>query len=263
VVAGAEDPVQALLAKYGGDERKALEAALQAQELIGRQSQELGAARQAMQEWQAYYNQQQAQQHAQSQYQGLDGWEDIIDENPAYATQLAYQQGNAAAYQKAAQAWEEVSPGAAQNWYDNQQIKATIVSASQQQEYARNEQIGMEAVNRVVARHPDLPDMVDRMVEIAPQYPHELMALASGNLNVAAPAIESLYLKARGLTSDTLTQTAQQLARKQTEEEMRVRQEAGVATATRTNAEPPASLADRIAAEWPDDDPLKDGWQIG
>jgi len=260
VVAEADDPVQALLAKYGGDERKALEAALEAQQVIGRQAQELGQARQAVEEWQAWAQQQQQQA---AQPQGTEGWEDLIDEDPAYATQLAYQQGNNAAYQAAARAWQEVSPGAPQNWYDNQQIKSAIATSTQQMEQTRREQAGMNAVNQVVTRYPDLPDMVDRMVEIAPQYPHELMALASGNMDIAAPAIESLYLKARGLTSDTLAQTAQQLARKQTEEEMRVRQEAGVATATRTNAEPPASLAESIAAEWPNDDSLSEGWNVG
>jgi hypothetical protein len=264
IEASDADPVQALLAKYGGDQQKALQAAVEAQSLLGRQAQELGEARKANEEWAqwAEYQAQQAQQVAQ-QSQGISGWEDLIDENPAQATQMAFQQGNRAAYQAAVQAWEELSPGAPQNWYDNQQIKGALAAQHQQADYARRENAGMEAVNSVVERYPDLPDLVDRMVEIAPNYPHEVMALASGNMDVAAPAIESLYLKARGLTSDTLANTAQSLARKQTEEEMRVRQEASVATASRTGAEPPASLAQAIAAEWPSDDRLADGWNVG
>lgn len=262
------DPDQELLerylSKYDGDEAKALKAAANQDSLLGRQAQELGQLR-AQQAQLAAYLQAQEQQAAQRQTGPID-WETLIDEDPAYATQLAYQQGNEPAYRAAAQAWEELSPGTPNVWYENEQMKGAmgqVTSALTSQRQVEQARQMAQRADELVRQYPDLPDALDDMSQIAPRFPYELRALVSGTPEEALAATESLYLKAKAMKSEEFVQRAQAIARSQTQEEMRVREGASVASASRTHTEPPLSAEERIAADWGKrDQMLAEGWNV-
>lgn len=254
------------LSKYDGDEAQALKAAANQDSLLGRQAQELGELRAQQAQMEQYLQMQQmAQAQAQRSSYPTD-WETLIDEDPAAATKLAYEQGNETAYQAAAQAWEELSPGTPRVWYDNEQMKGALGQLAQVQQQQQSQEQRWQMAQRadeLVRQYPDLPNALEEMSQIAPKFPYELRALVNGTPQEALAATESLYLKARALKGGEFAQKAQEIARSQTEEEMRVREGASVASASRTHTEPPLSPEERIAADWGTRDKLlAEGWNV-
>lgn len=257
------DDLAAYLAKYGGDQEKALRAAIEAQSELGRRATEIGELRSRDAQWQAYVEQLE-QSRQQAQFTGQVDWESEIAENPARAAKLAAMQNNEWAYQQAVRAWDEISPGAPELWLRSERLEhqlSQIASAERSRE-------GQKELANLTQKYPDITseDWQNKMAEIVPNNPIEAEALNSGDMRKIAWATENLYLKARGLAPmpDTLAETAQQLARVQAEEEQRVREEATVVSSTRTNAAPPLTAAEAIAADWPDDERrLNQGWNIG
>jgi hypothetical protein len=218
-------------------------------------------------QYEAYFAQQQQAQQQQQYAQPVGDWETMIDEDPARAAQLAQQQQNPYAFERAMEAWDEISPGTPQVWYDNQILQAQSQMLHSQMGQVAHQEREREIAHRVgqlAAEFPDLADRVPQMQEIAAQYPYELRAMVEGTPEEVASAAKSLYLKSRGLDVDTLAQTAQETVRKLASDEQAAVDAAGVVSATRTNPDKPASLADQIAAEWPDDDArLNAGWNFG
>ena len=249
-----EDPILSdYLSRFDGDQLAALKKAAHEDALRGQQAQELGDLRSRIQEWEAW-----GQQVQQPQF-GATDWDSMIEENPAQAAKLAASQRNQYAYQKAVQAWDELAPGAPEVWAQNlvlQQQMHELVSATRERE-------GAAAVADLQNKYPDFNDMADTMQQIAPEYPYELQALASDDPRVVAKAVESLYLKAKGLRTDTLSARAQEIARKQTEAELQAREEASVASATRSHGEPPPTREEKLSEGWyADEDRLSSGWNI-
>ena len=257
--AEAEEPAED--AESG--EEPPLDARLAEKEaMIGRQSTEIGELRAWREQAQAYFEQQQAAQQAP---QPPADWDDLIDQNPAYAAQLANANGDQYNLQRAMQEWESVSPGAPGLWVQQEHLAQQQQQILHQQASSQGQQRQAETGQKVAEladKYPDLPSLVEQMSEIAPQYPHEMWALASGHPEVVSKAVESLYLKARGLHADTLVARGQVNAQKLAQDEARVAQEAQVVSGSRTNREPAPSLAEAIAADWPSDDRLKSGWNI-
>jgi hypothetical protein len=216
-------------------------------------------------QYEQYFAQQ--QQYAQQQQHAAPGdWETMIEEDPARAAQLAAQQQNPYAFERAMEAWDEISPGTPQVWYDNQVLQAQNqhTNAQMQQIAAqeREREVGYR-VNQLASEFPDFPDRIPQMQQIAAQYPYELRALVEGTPDEVASAAKSLYLKSLGLDRDTLVQTAQETVRKLALDEQAAVEAAGVVSASRTNPEKPASAAEAIAASWADEDRRFEGWNIG
>lgn len=226
-------------------------------DFIRRQAEELRELRQVQE---AMWQQQQYQQQQQHSA-GMD-WETLIDTNPAQATQLAYQQGNQAAYYQAVQAWEEVAPGAPELWSQNLAMRQQVDALAQESQAQR----GMQAIDSLIRQYPDFEQQVDRIIEILPRYPHEGKALVSQNPNEVLAAMESLYLKAtRGpVDPATLAAQVQETARKLAHDEQQAVAEASVVTASRTQKEPALSTAQAIGASWDTEAEkrLNDGWNI-
>lgn len=233
--------------------------------MIGRQSTEIGELR-AQQEQFSEYAQQMEQRFRGPQVP--QDWDTFIEDNPAAATQAAYQQGDEYNYYRALQAWEEVSPGAPQLWGQNMQIAQELAQIKQStQGFAQDStnRAKAAAVDSLRDQYPDLDkeEVVQSMGQLALGNPYLLRALESSDPLEVKGAVESLYLLSRGRQADTLSQRAQELARTQTEEELRVRQEASVASASRTNAEPPLSPQEELAQRWADqEERLAAGWNI-
>jgi hypothetical protein len=240
------------------------ERQLQEKELfIQRQANELGELRRQQEERLAALEQRQQAPQVQD-------WQSVIDEDPAYAAQLAYDQGNQAALLEVRRQWEELSPGAFRLWGENlqmrQQFAAEIAQLRQHiapvAERSEEEAVGREMA-RVMAAYPDLGDHAGRMTEIAQQQGNEhlLAGLQGGSPQSRANVVETLYKLARFEQGDTLRAAAKDIARTTAEDERRARDEAAVVSATRSTPEVRLTEAQRMGLEW-DDDKHKDHWNI-
>lgn len=257
-----EDRVARLLAKYGGDERKALEAAVEAQSTIGSMERELGSLRQQAeraQQLEQWAQQVQAQQYAPSQA----SWEEMLAERPAEAANQAFAYGQQTndwrPWQQASAVWDEVSPGASSMWVHQQQL------AAENQRLSRyyQEQILGQKVTEVADK---LGGLDESLTEIVPMFPMLMRALSDPNTSPeeVAQTLEVLELVRRGLDTGELAKQAQETARKLARDEERAVEEAGVVTASRTNPEPPRSAAEVLSEDWWEDDRrFNEGWNLG
>jgi hypothetical protein len=213
------------------------------QSLHGRSSQELGELRRAMEE-----RLDALQQGQQPQYD----YEGLIDEDPAYAVQLAYQQRDEAAFRRAWEAWEEMSPGTPTAWWEATQAR------EEYRQLAQYVQQGMQPVQQMQAQtewdqtaaefakqHPaaDNAAVYTEMQRQAEQYPHMLTVLQTGAPEARLEVLDFLYTKAekaaRDRGSDTLATAQQQQAAQQRDQARAAKLDAGVTTATTAPTERP------------------------
>lgn len=211
----------------------------------------------------------------------VNDWQSLIDDNPAYAAQVAYERVKTSqgadqqarlVLQSAVQAWEEESRGAPALWAETVRQReefeakiaalearvAPVAEETNQQAFARE-------YAKIEQKFPDLPDQASKMSEIVQRAGNEwlLRGLQEGTPEHQAQVLETLYARAKLETGDTLVTAAQNLDRKSAEDERRARDEATVVSASRSAAETTMSAADRMAAEWDElDGPLKQGWNI-
>lgn len=199
-------------------------------------------------------------------------WDDLIDENPAQAAKLAYERGETMQLQKAAAAWEQMSPGAPELWAETVRMRAEMNERFAQydqtlapvQAQAANGQL-TEGVAALREKYPDLTEFVQtpEFAELAKQIPLAKKALTEGTPTEVVSAVETVYLIHRGRASDNLKDTARDVARTAAEEAQAMREEAFVASATATTATPRVSKADEYATGWDDVDKLFDsGWNV-
>lgn len=245
-------------------ELEALQQRLAAKdEFNGRLSNELGELRKQIQE-------------GFSKPQAPSSWDDLIEENPAQAVAQAYdlyKAGDPAAefnMRRAAQAWEEISPGAPALWAENVRLRqeteqrfAQIEQRTQPVVQQTEDQARARAYLAVKAKHSDIEQHVEAMQQVSTKFPALVTAIESGSPQEAEQGWEALYLLAKAGKADTLQQTAQEVARNALDGEQRVRQEAAVASAATVPGKKPLSLADRIGEEWDTlVAPLEAGWQL-
>lgn len=263
------DPqIAALLEKYGGDPNKALAALAGAQELIGRQGNELGELRRLVEE-RVGSLEETVRAAAQPQYDA-DELTEWFAENPTRIPDVArdaFYRGNEQLMDAAIEAWEEVDRSGARKFE-----RDVAVARARQQLAADSEQTNERVAEwnsvsqQFAAAHPDLEQLAPTMRELAPQYPNMLQILQSGTPEARLEVLDFLYEKARGHNGDTLATRSREIAREQAEEGHRAIEQAAVASAAATRTAPAASVAERIASEWDTADaPFKageSGWNI-
>lgn len=232
----------------------------------GRQQSEIGQLRQALEERFTAIEQQAARPAAPA------SWDDLIEDNPAQAVKLAYEHGETSQLRRAAEAWEQVSPGAYDLWADNVRMRAEneerfarydAALAPVQQQATTSALV--DGVAGLRAKYPDIHEFVqtDQFAELAEQIPLAKKALLGGTPDEVVSAVEVVYLSHRGRASDNLKDTARDVARSAAEEAQTMREEAFVASATATTATPRVSKADEYSAGWDDTDKVFDaGWNI-
>lgn len=232
----SKDPdIEGYLAKYGGDVDKALKAAVEASSLIGRQGSELGDLRKQFEQFQT------AQQQAQSRpHLDQSAFAQLIEDDPAQATAIAYQTGDAAATSTALRVWKEEDPFSASQWVTAQQIaelrndydqRLQTATAPLQQRAAG--QVIEEALTAFAQEHSDLDQYLGTMYEIAPESPLVLEILKKQDDPKAIKEVyDYLYHKARGRTSETLAAAVADTAAKSKSEAEAAKQQAAVASAT-------------------------------
>lgn len=234
---------------------------------LGQQGSELGELRSALEERLAGIEQ------TVSRPQAPSNWDDLIDEDPARATMLAYQQGDQYTLQRAAQAWNDVAPGAPAVWAENQRLQQQMEERFAQLEQSVNpvakeaeEAKFGRALNQFLGDKPDFDEKVPLMQEMLATDPYIREVLKSDSVEARLAALDYVYVKAGGgrQNADTLTKTAKELARTAAIAEQKASEEAAVASATTVQTEvPKKSASDLIGEEWASmDEPYTSGWNI-
>lgn len=267
-----DDPeVEALLGKYGGDPLKALKAAAEAQRHIGSLNNELGQLRAIADDVEALKA---AQARPVAPHTQIT--EDLIDRDPATATQLAYEQGNEHALRLAYDAWKDVDPANAAVWVVTQQqqareqaLTAEIQALRQQITPMAQSQEDAAFANEVrvlTAQEPDAWERIRSGAEkIDPAVAQVLYtALETGTPEQKIGAFKALNELTRGPAQPATPAEVRELVREQALEAERAIAEASVVSATATKTEPAGkTAADLIGDEWAaQEKPYLDGWNF-
>ena len=200
-----------------------LEAQLAEKEaMIGRQSAEVGQVRQEMQALREEWTAARAATPTVPASAPIVITQEMIEDDPARAAQIAYQQNDPAALERAFNFWKEVEPFEAASWRSDtlaQQREAAIraeIQADRErvaQEKARAEQTNAAwngAMNDVAAQYPDFLQVDETgksnaerlLVEVAPQYPHMIAILRDGDQQAKAEVLKALYVVDRANRTD-------------------------------------------------------------
>lgn len=264
-----DDPeLQALLAKYKGDPLQALRAAAEAQRHVGSVHQEIGQLRQQMEDM--------ANRQPQMVTPQTPVTQDLIDSNPAAATELAYTQQNQVALRAAFEAWKMEEPTDAALWYSQKQIEA--VNQQWEERYSQLAQqvqpLQQQQADNVFAQgirqlHAADPQVHDRIVEGAAHLPEEVAGALYTLLETGTPdqklgAYKALAELTKAPASPATPDEVRAQAREAALEADRAIAEAAVVSATATRTEPAGkSAADVIGDEWAEaEKPFLDGWNI-
>jgi hypothetical protein len=253
------DPqVEAVLQKYGGDTETALKALAESQSYIGSLHQELGGLRQEL------ANAAQAWQNPRPQ----QDFESLLEENPQQAALMALNAGDHAAYQRAKQEWNDISPGAPDLFEANlrlqrqvqdiqQQVQAVSAPVQQQQQI----QSLASVYRQVASENPDFEELRPAMVQVVNEladsgYDWITPAIESGDLRQAYSAMTTMVKLARAHEGGNLASAAQAAARQHVAETEAAKREAIVASATSTVAsdDQPRSPADALWDQWAEHD---------
>lgn len=262
------EDLRAVWERYGGDQRKLLQALIEKESMIGRQATEMGELRslvervdQRIQSWEDEPEPVGPAPIDQSQFQAL------LDQSPRQALAFAINQGHGPdtpLYDYALQAWADSGdPKDAfeaaqtdsrirmtllqeQHRLELQQLYAPIQQQMQQQQVAST---WNEAFVSVANRTPDINELLPVIGEIAQSSATFKRALMEApSVQEKARIIEEMVYVARGRAIPSIKSAAAE-ARQQAEDEGRVqRQQAFVASGSSMNREQQVSRADKHAA---------------
>lgn len=224
----------------------ALEARLAEKEaFIGRQSSEIGELRQTVEERLASYDER-LNRPAHRQITS-----DLIDQNPAAATQLAYEQNDTAALAAAYEVWSDIAPAAASAWVSEQRAaeRETALRADYDRKIAEiegrfspiqksNEDAQLAAEVQALPEDTKAFLTAPEFSALANEFPTIGKTVVSGSPRERVEAVRALHDIYRGRTADTLTRTAQDVAREQAEAAQAARDDAYVSSSTASQEQP-------------------------
>lgn len=204
---------------------------------------------------------------------------DLIEQNPGYATSLAYEQGNQAALSIAFEQWKLEDPASAGAWAATETMKAELAAQKAEHERqlrelearvapaaaASEEQKLRHLFAQAETANPGLSEFAASadFEAVGAEFPGLVAQIASGSPDQKVEAVTALHQIHRGRISDNLKVTKEEIARQQAETAQQVREDAFVASASTTSSGVKPSKADEIAAEWDAiDAPHRDGWNI-
>lgn len=233
------DPdVRALLDKYGGNVDLALKAAAEAQSHIGRQAQELGELRKAVEGLH--------QEFTTEEYpvdDGLVNWaQQAAIENPVEAAIWSLK-NQPAVYDTIMAQWYTDDPMGASRFERSLEMQAYRTQVQQElapviqpaQEVAQRESF-MRAWGSVQSEYPELPEYSDQILNVARGNQDLLQALANPDPETKTRVLRTLFLVARGMNMGALTEGAQQQSQETADA---LRRQAAVGTMT--SSAPPAA----------------------
>jgi hypothetical protein len=192
-----------------------LEAQLaEKEQMIGRQSGEVGQLRQDMQQLREEITAARTTPTVPASAPVVIT-QDMIEDDPARATAIAYQQNDVAALERAFDYWKEVDPFTAGAWRSDTlasqreaaleaRVQAEIAKTRQEQEARANVNVTWNtAMQSVAAKHPDFLQVDETtgrsnaerlLTEVAPQYPHLIAVLRDGDATAKAEVLDALYV---------------------------------------------------------------------
>jgi hypothetical protein len=168
----------------------------------------------------------------------------MIESDPATATALAYQNGDATTVAAALEAWKELDPFSAAVWVNDvknaqlqQQIDERLQSATGPlHQRAANQQFE-ETLANFARLNPDVDQYLGTMQEVASESPMILGLLKSDATPEAITEVfDFLYSKARARDTGRLTEQEKVVAQEEAEKAEAEKQSAAVASATSTVA---------------------------
>jgi hypothetical protein len=203
--------IRAYLDAHGGDVAAALKDATEAQRVIGRQGSELGDLRKAVDQIQAAQGKPRVDTNSFAQ---------LIENDPAQATVLAYQAGDTAAAGMALQAWKDEDPFAAGQWVTDQRIqelrsnfdqRLQSTTAPLQQRVAGQD--FEDALTTFARANPDVDQYTGTMQAIAQESPRILQILKDDpSVEAKIEVYDFLYNKARVRDTGRLAEQKQVVA---------------------------------------------------
>lgn len=224
----------------------------------GRQGNEMGELRKAVESLQESMPQQQA-------YQPSYDWDNLIDVNPAMAAQAAYESGDQFQLNRAVQAWEDVAPGAPSLWAQVEAMKAQIAEMQEsvpQQIQPLIEQQATQQTQQILGefyrQHPGAEkysqQMSDRVMS-DPLGPRLIQVLENGTPQEKVGVLTYLFNQVRATDpqqADTLQAQAKDIAVEQARLAEQAKLEAQVVSASNSNAgdPPPQDPADAMWEAW-------------
>lgn len=176
---------------------------------------------------------------------------ELIENDPAGATQLAYEQQDPTAVGTAYRQWMAEDPGAASTWYaerrSEEQASALRAEFSERERKLEERFAPIQAQNEQAALREavqSLPDEVRTFLADAPtvqalatQFPVIGRAIVTGTPEERLNAISALHSIHRGRTADTLGQAVTDVARTTAQEAQAARDDAFVASSTASQEE--------------------------
>lgn len=168
---------------------------------IGRQSTEIGELRQAVEQIQ--------QAQAAPPQPAIAITQDMIDENPAQAVQLAWNQQNEQALAVAFDAWKDEDPFAAASWRTDRLLERQALQYQQElaardqkletalvpQQAAAEEAAWREAIVSAAETLPGFSaeEAARLLEEVAPQFPDTVARMAQGDMKAKVEGLTLLY----------------------------------------------------------------------
>lgn len=205
---------------------------------------------------------------------------DLIEQNPGYAAEVAYQSNDEATLRAAFDAWKDEDPAAAASWVASKQIERVQQQYEQkfQDLESRLAPLAVSDADREFnrqlrdfeAQHGPIADLAARAEQL--NLPSETTQTFATLLDSGTPEQKIGVFKTLALlvgsteerrTADTL-QAARSIAREQALEADRAIQDASVVSATASKVDTPQkTAADLIGDQWEAlDAPYRDGWNI-
>jgi hypothetical protein len=239
----ADPRVQSYLDKYGGDTQKALAAAVEAQELIGRQGGEVGELRKTVAELQQRFDEQQTQEPTlQIDQRTVDWFDEQIEENPQGAAIYALQNDpSGQLYDRAMDAWFEM-PGQARRAADFQQrLQAAQLKTEFSEMLAeRTTPFEEQATKAALAdtwssgrqQFPDLNEHKDQIIQAAQENPELAEKLVSSDPEERGKGLRGLYFIARGMQTATVEDETRQATEEAQKANRAAKQDGTAATQT-------------------------------
>jgi hypothetical protein len=259
----SDDELQAYLAKYGGDQDKALRAALEAQKLIGRKQSEIDELKSSLEERFDQFEERLAPAAPNVDLQTIaDRLVDRPDLIPQVA-QAAFQEGNRDILKVAMVAWGDHDPYAAEDFRRRwrERPRAEIYRADTAA--SEIEDGWNQSAQEFAKTHPDFNVYAAKMNEIAPEYPHILKILEHGAPKAQLEVLDFLYVKAQRLQGDTAAAQAREAEAATAADTDRAIEEAAVTSGTTTHSEQKLSPAEVIGQQWEAKRKMyDDGWNV-
>lgn len=255
-----DSELETYLAKYGGDKDKALQAAVEAQKLIGRKESELQELRDELNQ---RFDQFEERVTPPAPTYDAEQVQERLAENPALISQVAqaaYEEGNEDILDVAIVAWEDHDPHGAKRFQRRIAAMEANKALQVQTQRVQAQQNTWDRTAEAFAKdHPDFDTFAPKMMEIAGDYPNMLKMLEQGGDKAQLEVLDFLYEKAQRRTSDT----AETHYREATAEADRKVEEAAVISGQTAHSEKKLSPAEEMGKIWEDARrPYDDGWNV-